>query len=73
MPGAPKKPFNRNGDTDMWIRPGPALKGANNGEDRAGRSSNSRYLELADIALGLKKPEGKKKKLAARIRTSEKI
>jgi hypothetical protein len=52
--------------SDLWIAPQYSLKGPRG--DRAwenrpgGIPSNSRYLELADIALGLKKPEFKKRK-----------
>lgn len=73
MPRTPKKSFHADGDSDMWIRPGTTLKGANNGKYRVVNSSNSRYLELADIALGLKKSEGKKKKSISRMRTPEKV
>jgi hypothetical protein len=51
----------------MWINPNSSLKGARG--DRAwenrngGIPSSSRYLELADIALGLKKPAQKTKRL----------
>jgi len=45
----------------LWVAPRYSLKGSNG--ERAwencpgGVPSSSRYLELADIALGLKKPE----------------
>jgi hypothetical protein len=65
-PLMPRKPKNAGPDGDgMWINPNSSLKGARG--DRAwenrngGIPSNSRYLELADIALGLKKPAPKKK------------
>jgi hypothetical protein len=73
MPNTPKKRSYTNGDTGMWIRPGSTLKGTNNGKDRVGSSTNSRYLELADIALGLKKAETKKKKPALRMRAPGKV
>jgi hypothetical protein len=54
------------GENDLWIAPNHTLKGPRG--ERAWESrpggipSNSRYLELADIALGLKKPVPKKKR-----------
>lgn len=51
---------------DLWIAPRCNLKGP--AGDRAWDTGpgvvpqNSRFLELADIALGLKKPEPKKPK-----------
>ena len=53
---------------ELWIAPRYSLKGP--AGERAwenrlgGPPSNSRYLELADIALGLKKPGPHKKKTA---------
>ncbi len=51
---------------EMWINPNSSLKGDRGNrawENRTGGvPSSSRYLELADLALGLKKPEAKKKK-----------
>jgi hypothetical protein len=45
----------------LWVAPHYSLKGSNGErawENRPGGvPSSSRYLELADIALGLKKPE----------------
>ena len=50
---------------ELWIAPRYSLKGAHGArawENRAGGPPNSeRMLELADIALGLKKPAPKKK------------
>lgn len=50
---------------EMWINPNSSLKGARGErawENRSGKVPNSsRYLEMADIALGLKKPAAKKK------------
>ena len=64
----PSKPKNADPDgKGMWINPNSNLKGARG--DRAwenrngGIPSTSRYLELADIALGLKKPAQKIKRL----------
>ncbi|MGC2698472.1 MAG: hypothetical protein WA738_22005 [Candidatus Angelobacter sp.] len=51
---------------DLWIAPRYSLKGPAGErawENRPGGAPNSsRFLELADIAMGLKKPEPKKKK-----------
>jgi len=68
---------------DLWVNPKSNLKGDRGDrswENRAGGPPNtSRLLELADIALGLKKPELKKKRAAAAaagagngVRTTEK-
>jgi hypothetical protein len=53
---------------DMWINPKSNLKGERGDrawDNRLGVPSGTRFLELADIALGLKKPEPQKKKSAA--------
>ncbi|HEY7403348.1 MAG TPA: hypothetical protein VIB39_07495 [Candidatus Angelobacter sp.] len=54
---------------DLWIAPRYSLKGPAGErawENRPGGPPNSsRFLELADIALGTKKPSMKKKKAAA--------
>ena len=50
---------------DLWIAPKSNLKGDNGDRawnDRTGAPTGSRLLELADIALGLKKPEPFKKR-----------
>ncbi|HEU4414518.1 MAG TPA: hypothetical protein VFT65_07010 [Candidatus Angelobacter sp.] len=51
---------------DLWIAPRYSLKGPAGErawENRPGGAPNSsRFLELADIAMGIKKPEPKKKK-----------
>ena len=64
---------------DLWINPRSNLKGpdGNRAWDNGGNiapSSGSRFLELADIALGLKKPPRKKKAAAAAqgVQTAEK-
>jgi hypothetical protein len=52
-------------EDDLWIAPRYSLKGAQGErawENRPGGPPNSqRMLEMADIALGLKKPAPKKK------------
>jgi hypothetical protein len=55
---------------DLWVAPRMNLRGqdGNRAWDNAGNispNSGARFLELADIALGLKKPESRKKKTAA--------
>jgi len=57
-------------DKDLWVNPRSNLRGPDG--DRAWQndgnispSIGSRLLELADIALGLKKPLPKKKRVAA--------
>lgn len=55
---------------DLWISPRSNLRGpeGNRAWDNQGNispSSGSRFLELADIALGIKKPIMKKKKASA--------
>jgi len=52
---------------EMWINPKSNLKGDRGNrafDDRLGVPSSARYLELADYALGLKKPVVRKKKAA---------
>ncbi len=53
-------------DNGLWVAPRYSLKGPT-GERawenrRGGAPSNSRFLELADIAMGLTKPERLKKR-----------
>lgn len=53
---------------DLWIAPKSNLKGENGDRawnDRSATPTGSRLLELADIALGLKKPEPFKKRRSA--------
>lgn len=54
---------------DLWIAPRYSLKGPAGErawENRPGGVPNSsRFLELADIALGIKKPAMKKKKVGS--------
>lgn len=62
-----KPPFGINAD-DLWIAPKSNLKGENGDRawnDRSATPTGSRLLELADIALGLKKPEPLKKRRSA--------
>lgn len=65
---APKKPSSAATAEDLWIAPKSNLKGDNSDRawnDRLATPTGSRLLELADIALGLKKPEPPKKRRAA--------
>jgi hypothetical protein len=55
---------------DLWISPrsnliGPDGSRAWDNQGNISPTSGARFLELADIALGLKKPAVKKKKAAA--------
>jgi hypothetical protein len=55
---------------DLWINPRSNLRGpegsrAWNNQGNISPTSGARFLELADVALGLKKPAPKKKKAAA--------
>jgi hypothetical protein len=60
-----KKRVKDNSQEGLWIAPRYSLKGPAGErawENRPGGvPSSSRYLEMADIALGLKKPESKKR------------
>jgi len=63
----PKKSDNESEvSKDLWIAPRYSLKGPAGErawENRPGGAPNSsRFLELADIALGVKKPAAKKKR-----------
>lgn len=61
----PKKSEKQQGvSKDLWIAPRYSLKaGERAGENRPGGPPNSsRFLELADIALGVKKPVARKKR-----------
>lgn len=65
-----KKPKATDPSKDLWINPKSNIKGpdGNRAWDNNGNispNSGSRFLELADIALGTRKPEPKKKKAAA--------
>src|ERR1041385_4140721 len=72
-------PKKRKDDADakgLWIAEKYSLKGPTG--DRAwenrpgGIPSHSRFLELADIALGIKKPHGKKRKSAVSPHSTKK-
>ena len=61
---------------DLWINPrsnprGPDGNRAWNSEGNITSRSGARFLELADIALGLKKSAPKKKKAAAGSETHD--
>jgi hypothetical protein len=58
---------------DLWIAPKSNLKGDNGDRawnERGATPTGSRLLELADIALGLKKPEPAKKRRSAAANSS---
>lgn len=61
-------------DPDLWVSPNHTLKG-NRGErgwdHRLVPPNSSRFLELADIALGLKKPTKKKAAAAGTHQTDK--
>lgn len=66
--GIRPKPTTKVEAQDLWIAPKSNLKGDNGDRawsDRRATPTGSRLLELADIALGLKKPELPKKRRAA--------
>lgn len=58
-------------EPELWIRPNLSLKGDRGerawGNRSGGIPNSSRILELADLALGLKKPETPKKRASAGI------
>lgn len=59
---------------DLWIAPKSNLKGDSGDRawnDRGATPTGSRLLELADIALGLKKPEPPKKRRAVAAGNSD--
>jgi hypothetical protein len=66
MPKRPKNGKTSERSKELWIAPRYSLKGPAGErawENRPGGVPNSsRFLELADIALGLKKPEPHKRK-----------
>lgn len=72
-----RKPNGIDLSKDLWINPRSNLKGpdGNRAWDSKGNitpSSGTRFLELADIALGLKKTTPKKKKSSAGTRETGK-
>ena len=72
----PKKLKDGADSEALWVAQKYSLKGPTG--DRAwenrpgGIPSNSRYLELADIALGVKKPHQKKRKTAVSFHSTKK-
>jgi hypothetical protein len=75
MPKKAKK-GNNSAEPEMWIRPSSNLKGDRGERAWDGRTggipNSARYLDLADIALGRKKPEAKNKKTMSGIHSSKK-
>ncbi len=77
-----KRPSNNNKKTnstvspeDLWVASKSNLKGDNGDRawnDRMSTPTGSRLLELADIALGLKKPEPPKKLRSATAGSAQK-
>lgn len=69
-PMSNKKSKARSVTTDVWINPKSSLSSgrrdqaldARFGDTRFGDKTSSRFLELADVALGLRKPELRRKK-----------
>jgi len=64
-----KSRLNENG-CDMWVRPSSTIKQERSGETNRniGDTANtSRFLELADLVLGTKKPKPKKRAAAAGV------
>ena len=63
-----KKAGDSEASPGLWISPRSSLKGPTGDrawDNRPGGPPNSgRFLELADLALGLKKPDPKKRKAA---------
>jgi hypothetical protein len=57
---------------DLWVNPRSNMRGPdeNRDRDRQGNSSRGRFLELADVALRLKKPSLKKRTVAAIVEQS---
>jgi hypothetical protein len=72
---AKKSKANHAEPDGMWIAPRHSTntqKGDSDGNRLGGVPPNSRYLELAAIALGVKKPtHGKKKAAAASANSSQ--
>jgi hypothetical protein len=62
---------------EMWINPNSSLRGQNGSRAWDHRhigdpTSGARFLELADLALGLKKPEARKRRGMAGAHETEK-
>ena len=70
------KPKPIKSDDGLWVAPRYSLKGPNGErawENRRGDAAgSSRYLELADIAMGLTKPEPIKKRSTASTHETDK-
>jgi hypothetical protein len=74
------KKQTKNGDRvvpedDLWVNPKSNIKSERGNrayDDRLGTAAGARLLELADIALGLKKPQQKKKKKQPSVHSPEK-
>jgi hypothetical protein len=62
-------------EDDLWINPKSNIRrerGNRADDDRLGAAAGARLLELADIALGLKKPQQKKKKKQQSVQSPKK-
>ena len=73
-----KKPEENGAAKDLWVSPRFNLKGkdGNRAWDRAGNltaDSGARFMELADIALGLKRAERPKKPASVPAHVTRKI
>ncbi len=78
MAGKRKKPHENGAAKDLWVSPRFNLRGkdGNRAWDRAGNltaDSGARFLELADLALGLKKAEKRKKPASVPAHITRKI
>ena len=65
-PAVPKSDLAK----DLWINPRSNLRGPDgnrawNNQGNISPNSGARFLELADVALGLKKPAARKKEATA--------
>jgi hypothetical protein len=73
-PMSNKKSKARSVATDVWINPKSNLRPGRKDQaldTRFGDKTSSRFLELADVALGLKKTELRRKKSGATGNTRE--
>jgi hypothetical protein len=73
----PKKEVPQDISKEMWINPNSSLRGQNGSRAWDHRhigdpTSGARFLELADLALGLKKPEARKRRSAVGAHQTEK-